>query len=99
MAELIWSADALDWLEAIDAYIRADNPMAADKVIDGIVQQCEHLVAFPDMGQRLRIVAEGDIRVLAYGHYRIAYLHPSDMDRVVILGVFHGALDFERYLP
>lgn len=39
---------------------------------------------------------EGDIRVLLYGHYRIAYIITSDY--IDILGVFHGALDIDRYL-
>jgi len=40
---------------------------------------------------------EGDIRVLLYGHYRIAYLIRGK-DYIDILGVFHGALDIDRYL-
>ena len=31
-----------------------------------------------------------------YGHYRIAYLVKEDGD-IDILGVFHGALDINRY--
>ena len=37
------------------------------------------------------------IRILLYGHYRIACLLKPD-DNIDILGVFHGALDLERYL-
>jgi plasmid stabilization system protein ParE len=37
------------------------------------------------------------IRILHYGHYRIAYLIKPDED-LDILGVFHGALDLSRYL-
>ena len=46
---------------------------------------------------RYRTVDEGEIRVLLYGHYRIAYLlrTPSRLD---VLGVFHDALEIERYL-
>ena len=36
------------------------------------------------------------VRVLLYGHYRIANLVREDGD-VDILGVFHGALDISRY--
>ena len=32
------------------------------------------------------------------GHYRIAYLVRS-LSTIDILGVFHGALEIERYLP
>lgn len=34
-----------------------------------------------------------------YGHYRIAYLHRQDSESLDILGVFHGALDIDRYFP
>jgi plasmid stabilization system protein ParE len=37
--------------------------------------------------------------MLLYGHYRIAYLRRGDAAIVEILGVFHGALDINRYLP
>jgi toxin ParE1/3/4 len=36
------------------------------------------------------------VRVLLYGHYRIAYV-VKDSDNVDILGVFHGALDISKY--
>jgi plasmid stabilization system protein ParE len=36
-------------------------------------------------------------RILLYGHYRIAYLIKS-ADEIDVLGVFHGALDIDRYL-
>lgn len=53
---------------------------------------------FPGIGYRYRIEAEGEIRILLYGHYRIAYLlrSPASID---ILGVFQGALDIDRYFP
>ncbi len=37
------------------------------------------------------------IRILLHGHYRIAYLIKQDGD-VDILGVFHGAMELDRYL-
>ena len=37
------------------------------------------------------------VRILLHGHYRIAYLIKSD-DSIDILGVFHGALDIDKYL-
>lgn len=99
MAELRWTVEALDWLEDIHRYIAQDNPGAASKVIDGIATKAELLIAFPDIGTRLRIVPEGEIRMLLYGHYRIAYLHRKEMDVVEVIGIFHGALDVERYMP
>jgi len=43
-----------------------------------------------------RTIQEGEIRILLYGHYRIAYIITDDF--IDILGVFHGALQIERYL-
>lgn len=37
------------------------------------------------------------MRVLLYGHYRIAYRIKAG-EEIDVLGVFHGALDIGRYL-
>ena len=44
-----------------------------------------------------RGLADRHIRVLRYGHYRIAYLLKPGGD-VDVLGVFHERLDIRRYL-
>ncbi|MFO8014971.1 MAG: hypothetical protein R6X20_16915 [Phycisphaerae bacterium] len=49
------------------------------------------------MGYVYRTEPEGDVRVLVHGHYRIAYL-VRETDTLEVLGVFHGALDIDRYL-
>jgi plasmid stabilization system protein ParE len=36
--------------------------------------------------------------VLLFGHYRIAYTL-TESDTVTVLGVFHAALDIDRYFP
>jgi plasmid stabilization system protein ParE len=99
MAELRWSAEALDWLENIYRYIAQDNPSAAIKVIDGIVAKAEMLATFPDIGTRLRVVPEGELRMILYGHYRIVYLRNRNAEDIEIIGVFHGALNIDRYIP
>lgn len=99
MAELRWTLEALDWLENIQRYIAQDNPQAAENVVAGILQKAEVLTDFPDIGTRLRIVPEGEVRMILYGHYRIAYLYRNDTNLIEILGVFHGALDIDRYIP
>ena len=39
----------------------------------------------------------GIAKILLYGHYRIAYLIKSK-EEIDILGIFHGAMEIERYL-
>ncbi len=98
MAEIRWTAEAHSWLRDIHDYIAADNPGAAHKVVSGIYEKAQVLRLFPEIGHKYRTEAEGEVRVLLYGHYRIAYLLRSSA-AIDILGVFHGALDIDRYLP
>ena len=63
----------------------------------GIHQLAESLCAFPERGYQYQRQPGRNIRVLLYGHYRIAYLVKPAGD-VDILGVFHGALDIDPYL-
>lgn len=76
--------------------IARDNPVAAGKVVAGIYNKVQLLREFPELGQKYRSEPEGDIRVVLYGHYRIVYLIRTE-NLIDILGVFHGALDIERY--
>ena len=97
MAEIRWSHEAELWLKEIYDYIAQDNPTAAGKVVTGIYDKAQLLSDFPKLGHTYRDEPEGEIRVILYGHYRIAYIISDEF--IDILGVFHGALDIERYLP
>jgi len=95
MAEITWTAEAQRWLADIFEYVAADNPQAATRTVQGIFERAQDLAAFPEMGQRY-LASSRHVRVLLYGHYRIAYLVKDD-GNVDILGVFHGSLDITRY--
>ena len=64
----------------------------------GIYEKAQLLRHFPEISYKYRTEPEGEIRILLYGHYRIAYLVMGS-ESIDILGVFHGALDIGRYLP
>lgn len=94
MAKLVWTEEAVRWLENIFEYIAEDNPQAAAETVEGIYARAQALVDQPEMGQRYH-GSKRHVRILLYGHYRIAYLvRPESVE---ILGVFHGALDIGRY--
>ena len=98
MAEMRWTEEAHRWLRDIHDYLTAHNPEAAQKVVSGIYEKAQVIRRFPEIGHKYRTETEGEIRILLYGHYRIAYLlRPSSS--IDILGVFHGALDIDRYFP
>lgn len=98
MAGIKWTAEAECWLKDIHDYIAKDNPSAAARVVEGIYEKAQILHQFPEIGYIYRKEEEGFIRILLYGHYRIAYII-KEKERIDILGIFHGALDLEKYLP
>lgn len=97
MAEPRWTEEAASWLESIHSYIAQDNPTAAANVVQAICDRIDLLLEYPEIGYRYRQETGGEVRILLYGHYRIAYLVRPDRC-VEILGIFHAALDIDRYI-
>jgi plasmid stabilization system protein ParE len=97
MATLRWTIEAEKWLRDIYDYIAKDNPIAAQRTVKAIYDKAQIIKDFPEIGQRHSSESEGEIRILLYGHYRIAYLVRSN-NVIDILGVFHSAMEIEKYL-
>ena len=95
MAEIVWTLEAARCLEDVHDYIAADSPAAARKVVSGIYEKIQLLQTHPRLGQRYEPISDREIREILY--YRIAYVLQKE-ERVEILGIFHGAMDIERYL-
>jgi toxin ParE1/3/4 len=98
MAEINWTAEAERWLRDIYDCIAEDNPEAASPVVEGIYEKVQLLRQFPELGHRYERLPHQHLRILLYGHYRPAYLIIMPDGNIGILGVFHGALDINRYL-
>ena len=64
----------------------------------GIYGKAQILKDFPEIGYKYRSEPDGEIRILLYGHYRITYLIKG-MESIEILGIFHNALEIDKYLP
>ena len=97
MVELNWTFEAEQWLHDIYDYISKENPGAAFQTIESIYKRVQILKQFPESGYCYNRNHSHNIRILLYGHYRIAYLIKPDKN-IDILGVFHGSLDIKRYL-
>lgn len=97
MAKINWTHEAQTWLQDIYRYIASDNPDAAQRTIAGIFSKAQLLKHHPQLGHRYEAETSREVRILLYGHYRIAYLIRPD-GSIDVLGVFHGALNLERYL-
>jgi len=97
LAELNWTQEAQFWLRDIYDYIAADNPDAAARTVNGIYEEAQLLERHPEAGYKYETDPSRTVRILLYSHYRITYLIKPDRN-IDILGVFHGALDIDRYL-
>ena len=97
MAEINWTEEAERWLRDIHDYIAQDSPESAIRVVEGIYERAQLLRQFPEIGYRYDRMPDKHIRILLYGHYRITYLIKMN-GNIDVLGVFHGALDIDRYL-
>ena len=97
MAEINWTRESEIWLKDIYDYIAADDAEAAARTIVSIYEKAQLLRNHPQLGHRYEAEESREIRILLYEHYRITYLIKPD-GNIDILGVFHGALDIDRYL-
>ena len=97
MVNINWTNEAEFWLKDIHDYIAQDNTRIAKKVVNEIYQKVQILKSFSQIGYPYENDEDKEIRVLLYGHYRIAYLI-KDKNSIDILGVFHGSLAIEKYL-
>ena len=96
MAEINWTRESEIWLEDIFNYIAVDDPDAAARVLTNIYEKAQLLRNHPRIGRRYEPELTREVRVLLYEHYRITDLIKPSGD-IDIVGVFHGALDIDRY--
>jgi toxin ParE1/3/4 len=90
MAEIIWTAFALEDLQSVYDHIAKDSKFYADRYIDKLVDRVEILIEQPKAG---RIVPEFEnelIRELIEGAYRIIYKIES-FNEVAIIRIHHSA--------
>ena len=97
MVEINWTNEAEYWLREIYDYISKDSIKIAKKVVNDIYDKVQILKSHPRIGYKYENNYNKEIRILLYGHYRIAYLIKNDKE-IDILGIFHGALDIKKYL-
>jgi len=97
MAKIVWTIEADRWLKDIFDYISVEDPVAASNVVVGIYQKSQILKEFPQIGYKYEHESKRNIRILLYGHYRIAY-EIVGANELFVLGVFHGSMKIENYL-
>jgi addiction module RelE/StbE family toxin len=86
---LRWTTEASDQLEATTKRIQQDNPNAARKVAQAVIDRIEQLATFPGLGRPGEI--EGT-RELISPPYVVVYRSTEEV--VEILYIWHGAQDW-----
>ena len=89
MAEVRWTPQAADDLEAITEFIAQDSPGYASLFAVDVLEAVDRIGLFPNIG---RIVPEARLpflREVILGNYRIVYRTLSNA--VEILTIYHGA--------
>jgi len=97
LAEITWTRESELWLKDIFDYIAVDDPGAAARTVIAIYEKTQLLRNHPQLGHNYETIESREVRILLHEHYRITYLIKPD-GNIDILGVFHGALDIDRYL-
>jgi addiction module RelE/StbE family toxin len=89
MAQVRWTPQAADDLDAIAEFIARDSPHFAGLLVADILQTVDRLVDFPESGRIVPEIGNRSIREVILGSYRIIYRLRSEA--VEILTVHHGA--------
>jgi len=96
MAQVKWTSQALDDLEAICLFIARDAPQAAAIFADRAFRATDHLAKYPCSGRVVPEFGSEDIREVIVGNYRVIYR--IKQNAVQVATVHHGArlLDSEK---
>jgi toxin ParE1/3/4 len=91
--KVTWSPSALADLRDAVHYIRRDNPQAARRFGEKLVQKAESLSTLPQRGRVIAKFGDPDLREVFLGPYRIAYRIRPAPPEVEIARIWHGAQD------
>ena len=86
--KVLWTRQAFLRLADIQAFVAADRPDAADRLVARLVRRAEALAGSPLMGRQVPELPGSELRELVEGNYRIVYR--AGAGRVEILTVFEG---------
>lgn len=89
MAEVRWTPQGADDLEAITEYIAEDSPHYANLFVMDVFAAVERIGDFPHSGRVVQETRDQSLREIVLGNYRIIYRVKTDL--VEILTVYHGA--------
>jgi plasmid stabilization system protein ParE len=85
--EVAWSAQAVDDLDAIAAYIGRDSPVHARRVVEEFFELSDSLARNPHIGRVVPELKQPEVRECFLYSYRLIYEVGRNVE---ILAVIHG---------
>ena len=89
MAEIRWTLQALDDVEAIANYIARDSTHFAQMFAVRTFEAVRRIQRFPESGRIVPEIKKKDIREILLGNYRIIYRVKDNL--IEILTVYHSS--------
>ena len=89
MAQVEWTPQALDDLDAICLFIARDAPQVAAVFADRAFRATDRLANYPRSGRIVPELAVDNMREIILGNYRLIYR--IRQDQVQVVTVHHGA--------
>ncbi len=96
MAEVVWTAPALQQLDAVAEYIALDNPAAASDLVNAVLNKVERLNAFPQSGRLPPELPNSVYRDVVVPPCRVFYREEGV--RVLVLYVMREEQQLKAYL-
>lgn len=96
MADVIWSEQDLEDLDATCLFIARDAPTAAKMFAYKAFEASDLLQEFPLMGRIVPELNQANLRELILGNYRLIYTFDPKKDQAAVLTLLHGARLFPR---
>jgi toxin ParE1/3/4 len=89
--KIVWTALARDDLREIVTYIARDNPVAARRVGQKVLDSVEVLMTMPRVGRIVPELSDPKLREIIRGNYRIVYRIRDEPRLIEVWRVWHGA--------
>ena len=85
---VLWAEQAWARLAEIETFVGRDDPEAASRLVDRIIDRGETLARYPNRGRKLPEIPGSGLRELLMGNYRVVYRRGSK--EIEVLTVFEG---------
>lgn len=96
MSQYVLGSTALLELDEIWSYIAQDNPEAADRWVEKLLDACETLAGNPHIGHARTEITDKAVLFWPVDTYLIIYqVHPNHID---VLAITQGSRDIPSYL-